>query len=186
MPFPAKVKRCTESLQLRSPPRHKQSPRLVEAGGAVGEVVGGQHLAGRDVVAPGDGEQLLPRLGVADAERHLRVGGGQGVAQLHRPHERGRLPRQHRALGPDGEGHIQRAARAGALQVLNAQPALGVGVGVGREVGGEGQGVVQRLFVALHLPEGVFRKGRHHGPGREERSPLLPRQAHRPEGREAG
>ena len=168
------------------PPRHQQSPRLVEAGGGVGEVVGSQHLAGRDVVAPGDGEQLLPRLGVADAERHLRVGGGQGVAQLHRPHERGRLPRQHRALGPDGEGHIQRAARAGALQVLNAQPALGVGVGVGREVGGERQGVVQRLFVALHLPEGVFRKGRHHGPGRQDGSPLLPRQAHRPEGREAG
>ena len=138
------------------------------------------------MVAPGDGEQLLPRLGVADAERHLRVGGGEGVAQLHPAHQRPRLPHQHCALGPDGEGHIQRAACAGALQVLNAQPALGVGVGVGRQVGGEGQGVVQRLFVALHLPEGVFRKGRHHGPGREERSPLLPRQAHRPEGREAG
>ena len=138
------------------------------------------------MVALGDGEKLLPRLRVADAQRHLGVGGGQRVAQLHPAHQRPRLPHQHCALGPDGEGHLQRTARAGALHVLHRQPALRVGLGVRREVGGQGQGVVQRLFVALDLPEGVFGESRHHGPGRQRGPSLAPRQAHRPERGKAG
>lgn len=76
-----------------------------------------------------NGEQRLACLRVVDTQGDLRVQRGQFIAQLdaanallHRAAENG-------ALRPGCDRDFQRAARAAALDVLGAQPALGTELG---------------------------------------------------------
>ena len=138
------------------------------------------------MVAFCNGKQCFPGLCVIDAEGDLRVGRGQLLPQRNAAHA-GSLPAaEDGTLHPDRHRDIQRTARAAALQVFDAEPALriercGLG-GFGRD----GQGQLQRLFVAFQLSKAVLAKRRHKNPRRHHPASFLPEQLRRADGRKAG
>ena len=114
-----------------------------------------------------NGEQLLACLRVVDAQGDLRVRRGQFISKLDAANALLHCAAENGALRPGCDRDFQRAARAAALDVLGAQPALGTELGTRRALCRQRKTQLHRFFIAFQLTQAVLGKGSGNGPGSE-------------------